>query len=103
LADLRRRLSEAAGIFSVTKNTLFSRALEQSGWPVPEDLLVGPTGVAFGNGNLPGAAKTIQGFSKTTLISSSSRWRHAYIFKAKDVEILLTCRRWTKSGRNWRA
>lgn len=64
LSDLRARLVDAAGSYSVTKNTLFSIALTQSGWTVPESLLVGPTGVAFGNGNLPKVAKVIQGFAK---------------------------------------
>lgn len=90
LHDLRRRLSEAAGVFSVTKNTLFARALEQSGWPVPEDLLLGPTGVAFGNGNLPGVAKTIQGFAKDNpdLFIIKGGVMAGNIFKAKDIETL---------------
>lgn len=63
--DLRNRLAEAGGgSYSITKNTLFSIALEQGGWPVPEDLLLGPTGVAFGNGNLPAIAKAVQAFQK---------------------------------------
>lgn len=64
LDDLRNRLRDASGGYAVTKNTLFSIALEQGGWPVPEQLLVGPTAVVFGNGNLPAVAKTIQGFQK---------------------------------------
>jgi large subunit ribosomal protein L10 len=90
LGELRRRLRESAGAFSVTKNTLFSRALQQNGWPVPEDLLVGPTGVAFGNGNLPGVAKTIQGFAKDNpdFFVVKGGVMAGSIFKAKDVETL---------------
>ncbi|HLU08950.1 MAG TPA: 50S ribosomal protein L10 [Oceanobacillus sp.] len=90
LGELRRRLREAAGVFSVTKNTLFSRALEQSGWPVPEDLLVGPTGVAFGNGNLPGVAKAVQGFAKDNpdFFVIKGGVMAGSIFKASDVETL---------------
>jgi large subunit ribosomal protein L10 len=90
LSDLRQRLSEATGSFSVTKNTLFSLALEQSGWPVPEDLLVGPTGVAFGNGNLPQVAKTIQGFAKDNaeIFIIKGGVMAGNIFAPKDIEIL---------------
>ena len=63
--DLRKKLSDATGgTYSVTKNTLFSLALEQNGWPVPKDLFVGQTGVVFGNGNLPGVAKAVQAYVK---------------------------------------
>jgi large subunit ribosomal protein L10 len=64
LDDLRNKLREAAGEYAVTKNTLFTIALKESGWPVPTDLLLGPTAVAFGNGNLPAVAKVMQGFLK---------------------------------------
>ncbi len=64
LDDLRDRLRDLSGTYAITKNTLFSIALKQNEWPVPSDLLVGPTAVVFGNGNLPGAAKVIQAFQK---------------------------------------
>lgn len=63
--DLRNKLRDASGAtYSVTKNTLFRRALEQAGWTIPEDILLGPTSVIFGNGNLPAAAKVVQTFQK---------------------------------------
>jgi large subunit ribosomal protein L10 len=88
LNDLRARLTEAAGSFSVAKNTLFSIALTQSGWPVPEDLLVGPTGIAFGNGNLPKVAKTIQGFAKDNpdLFVIKGGVMAGSVFSAAEVE-----------------
>ncbi len=64
LDELRDKLREASGVYTITKNTLFSIALKQNGWLVPSDLLLGPTAVAFGNGNLPGVAKVLQGFQK---------------------------------------
>lgn len=90
LNDLRRRLSDASGSYVVTKNTLFSIALKDNGWPVPEDLLLGPTGVVFGNGNLPGVAKVVQGFVRENAelfivkggIINESR------FGAKDLETI---------------
>lgn len=88
LNDLRTRLSEAAGTYSVTKNTLFTLALSDAGWPVPEDLLVGPTGVAFGNGNLPRVAKVIQGFAKDNadLFIIKGGVMAGSVFSASDIE-----------------
>ena len=59
---------------------------------MPEDLLVGPTGVAFGNGNLPQVAKTIQGFAKDNpdFFIIKGGVMAGNIFKAKDVELLAT-------------
>lgn len=65
VAELRRRLREnAGGTYAVTKNTLFAIALRESGWPVPDELLLGPTGVVFGNGNLPKVAKVVAQYIK---------------------------------------
>ncbi len=62
--DLRARLRDAQGRYVVTKNTLFTIALQQAGWPVPAELLLGPTAVAFGDGNMPAVAKIILAFAK---------------------------------------
>jgi large subunit ribosomal protein L10 len=64
LDDLRAKLREVSGTYSITKNTLFMIALRENGWVVPEDLLAGPTAVAFGNGNLPAVAKAVQAYAK---------------------------------------
>lgn len=90
LNELRTRLSDAAGIYSVTKNTLFTRALNEAGWPVPEELLVGPTGVAFGNGNLPKVAKAVQGFAKDNadLFIIKGGVMAGSVFSAKEVEAI---------------
>lgn len=62
--DLRTRLRDVEGRFVITKNTLFTLALRDAEWPIPEELLLGPTAVAFGNGNLPAVAKIILAYSK---------------------------------------
>lgn len=62
--QLRHKLRENQGEFMVTKNTLFKIALEQAELPVPEDLLVGPVGVAISKGNLPGMTKAVIDFAK---------------------------------------
>lgn len=61
--ELRKKIREAQGHYAVTKNTLFTKALQQRGWPVPDDLLKGPTAVAFGLDNLPGVAKAVLEFT----------------------------------------
>lgn len=61
---LRLKVREADGLYAVTKNTLFAKALEQQEWPVPVDLLKGPTGVAFGLDNMPGVAKAMLEYTK---------------------------------------
>jgi len=88
LDELRAKLREASGVYTITKNTLFGISLKENGWPVPKDLLVGPTAVAFGNGNLPGVAKIVQGFQKdnSDLFIVKGGVISGSIFGAKDLE-----------------
>lgn len=90
LDDLRDKLRASSGAYAITKNTLFSISLKQNGWPVPADLLVGPTAVAFGNGNLPGVAKIIQGFQKENadLFIVKGGVIAGSVFKAKDLDAI---------------
>lgn len=84
---LRNRLAADNGTFAVTKNTLFSIALRETGFPIPEEMLLGPTGVVFGNGNLPGVAKILQGFAKDVeLFKVKGGVVAGTIFNAKQVE-----------------
>lgn len=64
VSDLRARLRDVQGRYIITKNTLFKIALQDLGWPVPDDLMVGTTGVAFGRENFPAVAKSVLGYSK---------------------------------------
>lgn len=61
--QLRAKVREAEGQYLVAKNTLFTRALQDQGWPVPDDLLKGPTAIAFGLENFPGVAKAVLDFT----------------------------------------
>lgn len=56
---LRKAILDAGGQYVVAKNTLITKALEQSGYTVPEDLLQGPTAVVFGRENFPGVVKAL--------------------------------------------
>ncbi|MBN1219073.1 MAG: 50S ribosomal protein L10 [Anaerolineae bacterium] len=64
LQQLRTKVREVEGSFSVVKNTLIQRALTEVGLPVPEEMLVGPLGVGFCGQNIPGVAKVITDFAK---------------------------------------
>jgi large subunit ribosomal protein L10 len=61
---MRDKLREVEGAYVITKNTLFKLALKNAGWPIPENLLAGPTGVIFGAANFPAVAKVTLGFVK---------------------------------------
>ncbi len=64
VSDLRARLRDVQGRYVITKNTLFKIALRESGWPVPENLLVGTTGVALAEGGFPTLAKSILAYAQ---------------------------------------
>lgn len=62
--ELRKKVYEAGGQYLVTKNTLLTKALEQAGWAVPAENLVGPTAVAFATDDFPSVAKAVLTFIK---------------------------------------
>lgn len=63
LTQLRRDLGEGAN-FRVAKNTLVKRAAEDAGVQGLDDLLAGPTAIAFIQGEPVEAAKAIKKFAK---------------------------------------
>ncbi|MGD9145649.1 MAG: 50S ribosomal protein L10 [Anaerolineae bacterium] len=64
MTDLRRKLREADGQFQVVKNSLLRLALEQSGLPVPEQVMEGPVAVGYCFDEAPPVAKTFMDFAK---------------------------------------
>lgn len=65
---LRGKIREAGGKYVVAKNTLLTKALEQAGWAIPEELLQGPNAIIFGMENFPGVAKAVLDFAKDEAI-----------------------------------
>jgi large subunit ribosomal protein L10 len=63
LQDLRRSLGENAN-YAVVKNTLTQIAANQAGVEGFDDLLTGPTAIAFINGDVVEAAKGLRDFAK---------------------------------------
>ena len=64
MGDLRRKLREVDGVFQVVKNTLFMRALEEAGLPVPPEHMEGPLAVGYCLGDAPPVAKAIMDYAK---------------------------------------
>ena len=61
LAGLRNQLRGKAGVH-IVKNTLMTLALQRAGLPAPEDLLDGPTAIAFCYTDIAGPAKALNDF-----------------------------------------
>jgi large subunit ribosomal protein L10 len=64
LTTLRRTLGDGA-TYRVAKNTLVKRAAQDAGVQGLDELLVGPTAIAFITGEIVDAAKALRDFSKT--------------------------------------
>ncbi len=63
LVELRRSLGDSA-TYSVAKNTLVKRAASEAGVEGLDELFVGPTAIAFINGEPVDAAKALKKFAK---------------------------------------
>jgi large subunit ribosomal protein L10 len=63
LQELRRSLGENAN-YAVVKNTLAKLAAKEAGITAFDDLLTGPTAIAFINGDVVEAAKGLRDFAK---------------------------------------
>lgn len=63
ISELRRALGPSVK-YRVAKNTLVKRAAEQSGVEGLDDLFIGPTAIAFVEGEPVDAAKAIKNFAK---------------------------------------
>ena len=63
-ADLRRALRDAGGEYKVYKNTLVRIAARDLGLEI-DDLLTGPTAIAFVSGDAVNVAKALSDFAKT--------------------------------------
>ena len=63
VTELRKALGEDA-TYTVAKNTLVKRAAEEAGVEGLDDLLSGPTAIAFVTGEVVNAAKALKTFAK---------------------------------------
>jgi large subunit ribosomal protein L10 len=65
LAELRRNLRKAGGDFKIYKNTLVRFAARDAGIEIDEEILTGPTALAFVDGDAAAVAKTLRDYSRT--------------------------------------
>jgi len=64
MQTVRNKLREMNSSYHVIKNTLFKLALQQSGLPVPEEMLSGPVATGFCIDELPATAKALMDLGK---------------------------------------
>src|SRR6185437_9625156 len=64
LAELRQSLAAAGGDYKVFKNTLVRLAIAGGPHQSLQDLLTGPTGITFVNGDVSAVAKALREFSR---------------------------------------
>lgn len=65
MQSLRSKLREVDAQYFVTKNTLFTLALEETSQPMPIDLLMGQVASSFAMGEVPSLAKALVEFSES--------------------------------------
>jgi large subunit ribosomal protein L10 len=65
LATLRRSLRDAGGEYKIYKNTLVRFAVREAGLEELEELLLGPTAIAFVSGDAVTVAKALRDFART--------------------------------------
>lgn len=65
LSALRRSLTESGGDYKIYKNTLVRFAVRDMGIEGLEELLTGPTAIAFVDGDAVGVAKALRDFART--------------------------------------
>src|SRR3954467_12414155 len=68
ITNLRRQLRDKGVEYHVTKNTLTPLAAERAGLSDVTKMLDGPTAIAFVGDDIPGAAKVLNDFVRTSRI-----------------------------------
>jgi large subunit ribosomal protein L10 len=63
MEGLRNEVRDNEGLVYVVKNTIFQRAVDDHGVEVPDDLMTGPTLVAFCHQDVPPLAKIFKEFA----------------------------------------
>jgi large subunit ribosomal protein L10 len=89
LADLRRQLRNAGGEYKVYKNTLVRFAARDAGVDGLEQLLTGPTAIAFVQGDAAAVAKTLRDVARTNpLLVVKGGVIGSKILSVEDVQAL---------------
>ncbi len=88
LSGLRNQLRPMHSSFHVAKNTLVALALERAGLPVPEDLLAGPTAIAFCFSDIAGTAKAMNDFLRDKDVKVKGAIMGGRVLRGAEVESL---------------
>jgi len=73
ITQLRRQLRDKGVEYHVTKNTLMTRAAHEAGLPQLEQLLTGPTAIAFVGDDIAGGIKALNDFVRTSRLTNLIR------------------------------
>jgi large subunit ribosomal protein L10 len=73
ITQLRRQLRERGVEYHVTKNTLMIRAAQEAGVPQLEEMLTGPTAIAFIGDDIAGGIKALNDFVRTSRMTGLIR------------------------------
>ncbi|MCL5952230.1 MAG: 50S ribosomal protein L10 [Chloroflexi bacterium] len=90
IAGLRNQLRPMHSGLHVAKNTLVALALQRAGLPVPEDLLAGPTAIAFCNTDISGTAKALNDFLKDKDVKIKGAIMGGRILRGTEANALAT-------------
>ena len=89
LSQLRRKLHGMQSGLHIVKNTLVELALKRAGLPVPEDLLEGPTAIAFCTTDIAGTAKALDDFLKDKEIKIKGAIMSGRVLKGAEIAMLV--------------
>jgi large subunit ribosomal protein L10 len=90
LAGLRNQLRGMKSGLHVTKNTLVILALKRAGLPAPDDLLAGPTAIAFCYSDIAGPARALNDFMKDKEIKVKGAILGGSVLRGAEAAVLAT-------------
>jgi len=89
LAGLRRQLRDAGGEYKVFKNTLAKLGAKKAGVEGLDEMLLGPSGITFVNGDVAAVAKALRDAAKANpLLVIKGGSMGGKVLSTKDVEAL---------------
>ncbi len=89
LAGLRRQLRDAGGEYKVFKNTLAKLGAAKAGVEGLDEMLLGPSGITFVNGDVAAVAKALRDAAKANpLLVIKGGSMGGKVLTTKDVEAL---------------
>ena len=89
LAGLRRQLRDAGGEYKVFKNTLAKLGAAKAGVEGLDEMLLGPSGITFVNGDVAAVAKALRDAAKANpLLVIKGGSMGGKVLSTKDVEAL---------------